>query len=452
MSTSRRELLKVGVSGLSLVSVGATIPAFLTKFAYAENAAPPSAVAGDNILVVVQLSGGNDGLNTVIPTGNDLYLKARPGIGIKQKLHKLNDELSLNPGMGAFKELFDQGQLAVINGCGYPNPNRSHFESMAIWHAADPVNGQHGGWLGHYLDHLSRGTNSLTAVNIGTELPQALVNDSAPVPSIQSIDEYRLRTDPNTPFDAKLEEQIIRDLNAVRDASPAMQFLTRQATNAIISSEEIRKLTAGYKPDVEYPQNLGQKLRFIAQMIAANLGTKLFYCEIGGFDTHANQLNSHEQLLQNVSASIQAFLKDLKAKGLAEKVTVMCFSEFGRRVNQNDSGGTDHGAAAPMFVAGAKVVGGLYGEYPSLAELESGDLKCTTDFRRVYTTILDRWLNADSAKVLGNRFEPLAFLGGVDALKPTSAPSDQRPDSTPSIGPGMNDGGMMMQPGMQMMK
>ena len=147
MQSSRREMLKVGLSGLSLVSVGATVPAFLSKFAYAQSPSTSPSIADDNILVVVQLSGGNDGLNTVIPVGNDLYLKARPGIGIKQKTHRLNDELALNPGMTAFKDLFDQGQLAVINGCGYPNPNRSHFESMAIWHAADPMNGQHGGWI-----------------------------------------------------------------------------------------------------------------------------------------------------------------------------------------------------------------------------------------------------------------------------------------------------------------
>jgi uncharacterized protein (DUF1501 family) len=449
MQTTRREMLKVGLSGLSLVSIGSTIPAFLTKFAYAESPAA-SSISDDNILVVVQLSGGNDGLNTVVPVGNDAYLKARPQIGIKQRLHRLNDDLSLNPGMTAFKDMFDQGQLAIVNGCGYPNPNRSHFESMAIWHAADPVNGQHGGWLGHYLDHIARGTNNLTAVNIGTELPQALVNDSAPVPSIQSIDEYRLRTDPGTQFDAKLEEQIIRDLNTVRDSTPAMQFLARQATNAIISSEQIRKLTSGYKPDAEYPQNLGQKLRFIAQIIAGNFGTKLFYCEIGGFDTHANQVNQHEQLLGNVASSIQTFLKDLGAKGLADKVVVMCFSEFGRRVNQNDSAGTDHGAAAPMFVAGTKVRGGLYGEYPSLAQLEGGDLKYTTDFRRVYATMLDRWLNADSAQVLGNRFEPLAFLGGTDTNHPSTAPAESPHDSSPTDSPNMMDGGgMMMQPMMK---
>jgi uncharacterized protein (DUF1501 family) len=409
MQASRREMLKVGLTGLSLVSVASSIPAFLADFARAESPTT-SPISDDNILVVVQLSGGNDGLNTIIPVGNDIYRKARPSLGIKDRMHKLEGSLALNPGMQPFKELFDQGQLAIVNGCGYPNPNRSHFESMAIWQAGDPGSARSGGWLGHYLDHMSRGTSSLPAVNIGAELPQALVNDAAPVPSIQSVDEYRVRTDSDAKFDSRLEEQIIRDLNTVREQTPAMQFLARQATNAIISSEQIRKVAAGYKPDVEYPGNLGQRLRLIAQLISGNFGTKLFYCEVGGFDTHANQLNGHEQLLNNVAASISAFLKDLGAKKLADKVVVMCFSEFGRRVTQNDSGGTDHGAAGPMFVAGPKVKGGLYGEYPSLDQLDNGDLKYTTDFRRVYATLLERWLNAKSVDVLKNKFESIAFL------------------------------------------
>ena len=189
-----------------------------------------------------------------------------------------------------------------------------------------------------------------------------------------------------------------------------MQYLSRQATNAIIEADEIRKVVAGYKPDAEYPGGLGQNLRLIAQLITGQFGTKLFYCQTGGFDTHANQVGQHERLLNNVAGSIQAFQKDLAAKGYGDKVTVMCFSEFGRRLNQNNSGGTDHGAAAPMFVAGGKVKGGLYGAYPSLTDLDDGDLKYTTDFRAVYATLLDKWLNADSDAVLKSRFGHLAFL------------------------------------------
>jgi uncharacterized protein (DUF1501 family) len=410
MNPTRREMLRISLGSAALVSLGGTIPAFLSNFAFAEKMGETN-VSNDNILVVVQFSGGNDGLNTVVPVGNDSYLKARKVIGIKDGLHRLDDGLALNPGMKAFKELYDEGKLAVINGCGYPEPNRSHFRSMEIWHTADPKTYQPVGWLGHYIDHALRGTDSpMKAVNIGPELPQALVSDSAPVPSIQSVEDFQVKTDSSSHFDAKLERDIIRDLNAVRESSPSMQFFSRQATNAILATEQVRKLTAGYKADAEYQQGFGQQLRLIAQIIAANFGTRLFYCQVGGFDTHANQVNGHQQLLQQVSSAIAAFHKDIGAKGYGEKVTLMCFSEFGRRVTQNDSNGTDHGAAGPMFVSGANVKGGLYGAYPSLTDLDDGDLKFTTDFRRVYATVLQKWLNVDAMTVLKEKYEPLAFL------------------------------------------
>jgi uncharacterized protein (DUF1501 family) len=416
MKPSRREMLRVGLGGLSVVSLAGSMPMFVSRFAQAQTLAATQ-VSNDNVLVVVQLSGGNDGLNTIVPASSDVYHNVRRNIALKERLIKLNDDLALNPGLSAFKELFDAGQLAIVNGCGYPEPNRSHFQSMAIWHTADPRGGggTNGGWLGHYLDHCCRGTDhatnpTLSAINIGNELPQALVNDGPPVPSIQSIDDFRVKTDPAIQYDAKRKEQLIRELNEIHGASPALQFLSRQATNAIIEADQIRRLTAGYKPDANYPYGLGQQLKLIAQLIAGNFGTRVFYCQIGGFDTHANQTGQHENLLAQVATSIKAFLDDLKAKGYADKVSVMCFSEFGRRVESNSSSGTDHGTAGPMFVAGGKVKGGLYGAYPSLTDLDNGDLKYTTDFRRVYTTMLEKWLNADPTVVLNNRFEPVEFL------------------------------------------
>jgi uncharacterized protein (DUF1501 family) len=332
MKTSRRQLLRVGLGALPVISLSGSVPLFVSKFAMAGQAEPPSDLSNDNILVVVQLSGGNDGMNTIIPARADEYFKARPSLGIKDRAIKLNDDLSLNPGLMPFKEIFDAGQLAIINGCGYPEPNRSHFQSMAIWHTADPKGGGgvHGGWLGHYLDHCCRGTaaGAINAVNIGNEVPQALVNDGPPVPSIQSIEDFQLRTDPAMPMQAKREAQIIKELNAVRDATPALQFLSRQATNAIVELEQIRKLTEGYKPDSDYPGGLGQQLKLIAQIIAGNFGTKVFYCQLGGFDTHSSQAGQHENLLRQLSTSIAAFMKDLTAKGTLSKVTMMCFSEF----------------------------------------------------------------------------------------------------------------------------
>jgi uncharacterized protein (DUF1501 family) len=411
-NASRRELLKVGMSGLAVVSLSGTLPSFMSQFAFGAPATNPG-VSNDNILVVVQLSGGNDGLNTVIPYTNDAYHKARKNIGIKTGLHRLNDDYALNPGMGAFKKLFEEGKLAIINGCGYPQPSRSHFRSMEIWQTANPNESEPIGWLGHYLDHAIRGTsvdNSMRAVNIGSELPQALVADGAPVPSIGSIEDFRIRYDPASEYDVKTADKILRDLNSVRDQSPALQFLSRQATNAIVAADQMHNLKQ-YKTDANYPYNsCGPQLRLIAQLIAGNFGTKLFYCETGGFDTHANQVNGHERTLGGVADSISAFMTDMTAKGLADKVTVMCFSEFGRRVNENDSNGTDHGAAGPMFLAGGKIKGGLHGAYPSLTDLDSGDLKYTTDFRRVYATLLDQWLNVSSVDVLKNRFETMALI------------------------------------------
>ena len=416
MKSSRRDLLKVGLSSAAVVSLSGTLPAFMSQFAYGAPATNPS-VSNDNILVVVQLSGGNDGLNTVVPYTSDVYHKARQNIGIKDRFHKLDDHFALNPGMSAFKKMFDDGKLAIVNGCGYPQPSRSHFRSMEVWHTANPAESQPVGWLGHYLDHAIRGTstnpaldNPLRAVNIGSELPQALVAEGPPVPSIGTIEDFRIRFDPSSEYDPKAADKILRDLNSVHQQSPALQFLSRQATNAIIAADQMRSLK-GYKTDANYPYTgLGPQLRTIAQLIAGNFGTKLFYCETGGFDTHANQVNGHEQTLAGVSNSISAFLTDLAAKGVADKVAVLCFSEFGRRVQENDSNGTDHGAAGPVFVAGGKVKGGLHGAYPSLSELDGGDLKYTTDFRRIYATLLDQWLNVSSIDVLKNRFEPMGLF------------------------------------------
>jgi uncharacterized protein (DUF1501 family) len=406
---SRRELLKVGLSGVAVVSLSGTMPAFMSQFAFGAPAVDPM-VSNDNILVVVQLSGGNDGLNTIIPYADDVYHKARKNIGITSRFHKLDDNLALNPGMSAFKELFDAGRLAVVNGCGYPQPSRSHFRSMEIWQTANPKESQPCGWLGHYLDHALRGTdNPLKAVNIGSELPQAMIADSAPVPCIQSLEDFQVRFDGSSEYDPKAADKILRELNAVHEQTPALQFLSRQATNAIIAADEMSKLHT-YKADANYPQGLGVQLRLIAQLIAGNFGTRLFYCQVGGFDTHANQIYGHEQTLAQVSNSISAFMKDLGAKGIADKVCVMCFSEFGRRVTENNSNGTDHGAAGPMFLAGGKIKGGLHGAYPSLTDLDGGDLKYTTDFRRVYAALLEKWLNTSSADVLGNKFEPVDLI------------------------------------------
>ena len=251
----------------------------------------------------------------------------------------------------------------------------------------------------------------MMALNIGAELPQALVNEGAPVPSIEKLDDFRLKSNPKSER-GKLEREIVMEMNEATDAqSPAQKFLARQATNAILATEKVHNLSRENAANVYYGyEGVGLQLQLIASLIAANSGTRLFYLQTNGFDTHANQPEMHERLLNQVGQALAAFHQDLTAKGMAEKVIVMTFSEFGRRVAENSSQGTDHGAAAPMFVMGGKVKAGVHGKMPSLTDLDDGDLKFTTDFRRVYATLLDKWLNGDSSKVLGGTFEGVGFL------------------------------------------
>ena len=415
-NNSRRDFLKVGLAGLPAMILGGSLPTLVSKFAFAQDAVG-TAVPKDNILVVVQMSGGNDGLNTVVPFKHDVYQKLRPRLALKDGLHQLSDEIALNPGLVSFKKLFDDGMLGVVHGCGYPDANRSHFESMAIWHAAKTDGGDGSGWLGHYLDHLARGTqskdianNRLQAVSIGREVPMALVSPTQTVPSVDSLEDFGLRFDEQSKYDQNLEKQIIIELQKYQGENPAMEYLSRQAADAIVSADEIRSAAGKYRPEADYGQGLGQRLKLVAQLICGDFGTKVFYVEVGGFDTHANQAQQHELLLKQVGDSIKAFYDDLGAKKIADKVTTMVFSEFGRRVEQNANDGTDHGAAGPMFVVGPKVKPGLHGSHPDLSALDNGDLKFTTDFRTVYAGLLKDWLNSDPTDVLRGEFEPMPLI------------------------------------------
>jgi uncharacterized protein (DUF1501 family) len=410
-TTSRRELLKVGLGALPVISLASTMPAFVPRMAFAEPARRPG-LANDNILVVLQLTGGNDGLNTVVPYADDAYHRARPKIGLREPAYKLDDHFALNSALGALKNVYDQGHLAIVNGCGYPTPNRSHFRSMEIWHTANPTETQHTGWLGHYLDHAARGGQPpVFPLNIGTELPLALVNEGTPVPSIERLEDFRLKSGSKSK-QAMLEREIVMEMNksAAEGQSPVTEFLSRQATNAIIATAKVHNISQQNNGSYYGFGELGRQLQLITNLIAANSGTRLFYLQFASFDTHANQVEMHQQLFGQLGQALFGFHQDLRQRGLINKVTLMCFSEFGRRVAENSSGGTDHGAAAPMLVMGGKVKGGLHGKMPSLTDLDDGDLKYTTDFRRVYATLLDRWLNAESEKVLGGKFEGVSFL------------------------------------------
>lgn len=414
--------------GLTLASGAVTIPYFLQKsgVVLAQSHTGLSSMSGvpqDRVLVVVQLAGGNDGLNTVVPFEDDAYYRARPAIGIpKGQVLRLTSEadVGLHPAMTGLKEMYDDGMLTVIQGVGYPNPNRSHFKSMDIWHTAD-TDAIGDGWLGRYFDNQCAGAPHACAgeqgIAIGRAAPPAMEGRSYKPIAFETADLFKwtgldLHPSMGEPYRDILQTEIDPSIEA---QNPNAAFLMRTALDAQIASEKIRKAVES-KPLVAYPRtNLGAQLAMVASMIRAGLETRVYYVSMGGFDTHAGQggaNGSHARLLGQFSDAMRAFYQDLGKQGNDERVLAMTFSEFGRRVSQNASGGTDHGAAAPMFMFGPAARAGIHAKHPSLTDLDAGDVKFHTDFRRVYATVLEDWLRADSEKVLGDRFRTIPILRG----------------------------------------
>ena len=431
--TTRRIFLQ---RGLTMLAVGATVPTFLDETVMAiANAADgartqrPSGKDG-KILVVVQLSGGNDGLNTVVPFGDDAYHRARPALRHDDKsVLKIDNYVGLHPNLAPFKGLYDDGRMAIVQGVGYPNPNRSHFRSMDIWHSAAPDK-EHvtSGWVGKYFDNTCSGADPHVGVSIGEQLPLAMKGDRITPLSFDRPETYRYngndkdrylqvnRIDPDARV--KVQEHGARVMSAAKskkiEITPASQldFLHRTAMDAQLSSDDILDMTSRHTPSSAYPGGgFGNGLRTIAAMIAGVLPTRVYYVSLGGFDTHANERGRHDQLMQQFAAGVGAFWKDLKQQGNDDRVMMMTFSEFGRRVEQNASGGTDHGAAAPMFLIGPKLRPGIVGRHPSLTDLDSGDLKWGIAFRSVYATVLQNWLQTPSKPILGSQFPVLPVLG-----------------------------------------
>jgi uncharacterized protein (DUF1501 family) len=400
MLTSRRQFLSATL-GASVVSLAAPIPQFLRVAAAREGNAK-----GETALVVIQLSGGNDGLNTIVPFADDVYRRNRKQLAIPaDQVLKIDDYLGFHPSLRGFADLLESGRLAVVQGVGYPNPNRSHFESMDIWHTCRRKDqARPDGWIGRYLDgaHQAAGRDA-PALHLGQhKQPFALMARDVRVPSVRSLERFRLQGD-----DAL--RAAARDLaQAERPAeNDLLGFVQSSTSAALAASERVEKAAGHYEELAKYPTSeLAQQLRLVAQLIDAGLTTRIYYLEIDGFDTHANQAAAHAALLEQVSNGLKAFLDDVSAHGHGERVATMCFSEFGRRVEENASEGTDHGAAGPMFVAGARVRSGLIGKHPSLTDLDEGDLKHHTDFRQVYAAALEQWLGWESDSVLDGRFEP----------------------------------------------
>jgi uncharacterized protein (DUF1501 family) len=340
----------------------------------------------------------------------------------------------LNGKLTGLKSLYDAGHLAIVCGVGYPNPNRSHFRSTEIWQtASDADRNLSEGWLGRYFDNCCSGADPTVGVAIGDEMPQAFAAKSPTGVTFSRPEQFRWRaSEPNNNGHMSAEENFFRQLNGSdEESAPAasdgvsigalpgktksdfstLDFLQRTALDAQLSSDKILAIARKYKSTMLYPQGqLASSLNIIARMIAGGLPTRVYYASQGGFDTHAGQLNAHERLMGDFNDAVSAFVADLKQQGNFERVLLMTFSEFGRRVQENANGGTDHGAAAPMFVLGGGVKPGLFGKYPSLVDLDRGDLKFNTDFRSVYGMVLDNWLRTPSQIVLGRRFPTLAIV------------------------------------------
>lgn len=425
MPTHRRQFLQsaLGFGGLAALG-GHAAPAFLASAARAAEANPDPA---GRKLVVIQLLGGNDGLNTVVPHRHDRYKEARRALRIpSDRVLKIDDELGLHPEMSGFARLLENNRLAVVQGVGYPNPDRSHFRSMEIWETArlgSETADLESGWLGRAVADAGAALDAgddVPALHIGRAVrPLALRSPRVEVPALESLDQFRLKLagspDAKRALRAAVAE-VSADTDAFpdrrTDANPLLAFSRRASLSAQRSSARLEAIDPDASPLAKSPHGLARRLGQIAQVIKAGFRTPIHYTTLEGFDTHANQFEAHAGLLREVSESVAGFHRELEDAGLADQVAVLVFSEFGRRVKENASLGTDHGAAAPLFVVGPVRTPGLVGEHPSLepGDLDDGDLRHHTDFRRVYAAMLRDWLGIPAETVLGESFEPLPLF------------------------------------------
>ena len=386
-----------------LASASLMLPKFLK--AQEKNAA----INSDKILVIVQLTGGNDGLNTVVPFENDLYYNARPTIAIQKKeTLKLTNQLGLNPAMIGFRNLFDEGKMCLINNVGYPDPDRSHFRSMDIWHTASNSNEyKSSGWLGRYLDEQCGDCDQPTQVlEIDDTLSLALKGNN--VKGLALKDAKRLYGTTIDPFIHQLSKQSVSGDHHHDNAA----YLYKTLAETVSSADYIYKTSKIFQSAATYPNHqFGKSMKTISEFIISGINTKVYYVSLGSFDTHFNQQKRQGVLLQQLSETVEVFMNDIKKNGKADDVLLMTFSEFGRRVQENASNGTDHGTANQIFLFGNSLKkNGIYNAAPNLSDLDDGDLKHSVDFKNAYATLLKKWLNTDEQKILGNKFSYLDFI------------------------------------------
>ena len=403
----RTNFLLGTISGLAVVASSDHV------FAQALAQAPLPGLPGsqNRCLVIVNLNGGNDGLNCIVPHGNSQYYQMRPSLAIPAKdVLAIDAQLGFNPRMRSLKALYDKGTVAIVQGVGYPNADHSHFRSSEIWQTGVPDRYEHTGWVGRYLDDAGLPQNDLfKGVALSQVLPEVLVANRTDVPSIANLGQYGLLAD-RDPMARNAYSQQARD-RKLPFTSPYLAHVMEIEDHAQRTSEELPRLIAGYKTTASYPATqIGRSLALAAQIIGSNIGTKVLYVQHGSFDTHVSQFATQNNLLEQFSDAMAAFYDDLAAHGNDRRVLTMTFSEFGRRIEENAARGTDHGEASPLFLIGGGVKGGVYGKLPDLGTTNMGNLSFSTDFRSVYATVLERWLGRPSQTVLGGSFSQLPVL------------------------------------------
>jgi uncharacterized protein (DUF1501 family) len=418
LKNNRRDFLRTvaariaGIPSLTPLSLGPTVVE-----ATDNNLAASATLqnASNKTLVVIQLMGGNDGLNTVVPYGQPAYLQNRPTLGLQStEILPIDGDIALNSQMSAMMDLYKSNRMAIIQGVSYPNPNLSHFQATAIWESAEPTVPFSNGWLGRYMDVANKLQTPAVAVNLQDLVPQTLLGATAQPLSFSSAKRFNVR--PLTKTDTA-SQSVIQQLNeaacsACSEYNALVNQMMASGLDAISASSVIQAAANSYTPQVTYPNNdFANRLKLAAGIIVSSLNPKIVYVTLGGFDTHGNQKAAQNSLLKQLSDGVSAFYNDLSAQGRANNTLMMTFSEFGRRVKENGSRGTDHGTALPQFMIGGQVSSGLYGKYPSLISLDpSGNLEWNIDFRQSYATVLEDWFGIAQTEVLDTTYTKLTVV------------------------------------------